>query len=82
MNDTPDDAKRLVRLLRGIRCKINLIPFNATPDLPDRPSPRERIELFQQILYDARLTATIRESRGRDISAACGMLRIETDRRG
>jgi hypothetical protein len=80
VNDSPDDAKRLVRLLRGIRCKINLIPFNATPDLPDRPSPRERIERFQQILYDAHLTATIRESRGRDISAACGMLRVERER--
>lgn len=82
VNDTLEDARRLVRLLRGARCKINLIPFNATPDLPDRPSPRERIEAFQQILCDAHLTATIRESRGRDISAACGMLRVETDRQG
>ena len=82
VNDTLEDVKRLVRLLRGVRCKINLIPFNATPDLPDRPSPRERIEAFQQILCDANLTATIRESRGQDISAACGMLRVETDRQG
>jgi 23S rRNA (adenine2503-C2)-methyltransferase len=81
VNDSAADAKRLVRLLRGIRCKINLIPFNATPDLPDRPSPPEQVELFQQILCDARLTATIRESRGRDISAACGMLRTEKDHR-
>jgi 23S rRNA (adenine2503-C2)-methyltransferase len=79
-NDSPEDARRLVRLLRGIRCKINLIPFNATPDLPDRPSPRERVEAFQQILIDAHLTATIRESRGRDIAAACGMLRVEQER--
>ncbi len=82
VNDSAEDAGRLVRLLRGIRCKINLIPFNATPDLPDRPSPRERIEAFQQILCDAHLTATIRESRGQDISAACGMLRTEQDRTG
>ena len=82
VNDSNEDATRLVRLLRGIRCKINLIPFNATPDLPDRPSPRERIEAFQQILCDANLTATIRESRGQDISAACGMLRTEQDRNG
>jgi 23S rRNA (adenine2503-C2)-methyltransferase len=82
VNDTTEDATRLVRLLRGIRCKINLIPFNATPDLPDRPSPRDRIEAFQQILCDAHLTATIRESRGRDIAAACGMLRTETRRQG
>ena len=80
VNDSPEDARRLVRLLHGLRCKVNLIPFNATPDLPDRPSPRKRIEAFQQILCDAQLTATIRESRGRDISAACGMLRVEKDR--
>src|SRR5512139_3697046 len=80
VNDSNEDATRLMRLLRGIRCKINLIPFNATRDLPDRPSPRERIEAFQQILCDANLTATIRESRGQDISAACGMLRTEQER--
>ncbi len=80
VNDSADDARRLVPLLRGIRCKVNLIPFNATTDLPDRPSPRDRVEAFQQILCDAHLTATIRESRGRDISAACGMLRTERDR--
>jgi len=82
VNDSADDARRLVPLLRGIRCKVNLIPFNATADLPDRPSPRDRVEAFQQILCDAHLTATIRESRGRDISAACGMLRTEKDREG
>jgi 23S rRNA (adenine2503-C2)-methyltransferase len=59
---------------------VNLIPFNAAPDLPDRPSPRERIEAFQQLLCDAHLTATIRESRGWDISAACGMLRVEREK--
>ncbi len=77
VNDSREDAKRLVGLLRGIRCKINLIPFNTAPDLPDRASPRERVEAFQCILHDAGLTATIRESRGWDISAACGMLRGE-----
>jgi 23S rRNA (adenine2503-C2)-methyltransferase len=80
VNDSAEDAQRLARLLRGIRGKINLIPFNATPDLPDRPSPHERIEAFQRILCNAHLTATIRESRGQDISAACGMLRTGTDR--
>ncbi|HWU40357.1 MAG TPA: 23S rRNA (adenine(2503)-C(2))-methyltransferase RlmN [Candidatus Acidoferrum sp.] len=81
VNDSREDANRLVRLLRGIRCKINLIPFNTAPDLPDRPSPRERVEAFQHILHDAGLTATIRESRGWDISAACGMLRVEEARK-
>jgi 23S rRNA (adenine2503-C2)-methyltransferase len=82
VNDSREDAKRLVGLLRGIRCKINLIPFNVAPDLPDRASPRERAEAFQRILHDAGLTATIRESRGWDISAACGMLRGEESRQG
>ena len=80
VNDSPEDARRLAKLMRGIRCKVNLIPFNATPDLPDRPSPRERVEAFQKTLHDAGLTATVRESRGRDISAACGMLRVEKDK--
>jgi len=81
VNDSQQDAKRLVGLLRGIRCKINLIPFNAAPDLPDKPSPRKRVEAFQQTLHDAGFTATIRESRGWDISAACGMLRTEIEGR-
>jgi 23S rRNA (adenine2503-C2)-methyltransferase len=80
VNDTAEDARRLAGLLRGIRCKINLIPFNAAADLSDRPSPRAQVEAFQQRLHDDGLTATIRESRGSDISAACGMLRTETDR--
>jgi 23S rRNA (adenine2503-C2)-methyltransferase len=80
VNDSRQDAKRLVSLLHGIRCKINLIPFNAAPELPDRASPPERVGAFQRILHDAGLTATVRESRGWDISAACGMLRVGTDR--
>jgi 23S rRNA (adenine2503-C2)-methyltransferase len=80
VNDSREDAVRLVDLLAGIRCKINLIPFNATPDLPDRPAPRFRVEAFQKILHDRGLTATIRESRGQDILAACGMLKTDADR--
>jgi len=79
VNDSPEDAARLSRLLRGIRCKINLIPLNSSPLLPDRPSPRARVEAFQERLHTAGLTATIRESRGAEISAACGMLRTEAD---
>jgi 23S rRNA (adenine2503-C2)-methyltransferase len=78
VNDSSGDARRLAALLHGIRCKINLIPLNPAPDLPDRPTPRACIEAFQQILHNAGLTATIRESRGWDISAACGMLRAES----
>ena len=77
VNDSEADARRLPQLLHGIRAKLNLIPLNPGPDLPHRPSPRPRIEAFQRALHDAGLTATIRESRGQDISAACGMLRIE-----
>ena len=79
VNDTDADALRLPRLLRGIRAKVNLIPLNPGPDLPDRPSPRPRIAAFQRSLHDAGLTATIRESRGQDIAAACGMLRVERE---
>jgi len=75
INDADADARRLIRLLHGLRCKVNLIPFNSSPDLPDQPSPRERVEAFRQILLDGGLTATLRESRGWEISAACGMLR-------
>jgi 23S rRNA (adenine2503-C2)-methyltransferase len=76
VNDTEQDARRLPGLLRGIRAKLNLIPLNPSSDLTDRPSPRPRVEAFQRILHDAGLTATIRESRGQDIAAACGMLRV------
>ncbi len=80
VNDSKEDANRLAGLLRGIRCKVNLIPFNSAPDLPDRPSPRKRVEAFQRVLHDAGRTATIRESRGWDISAACGMLHVEKEK--
>jgi 23S rRNA (adenine2503-C2)-methyltransferase len=76
VNDSDEDARRLPRLLRGIPAKLNLIPLNPSPDLPDRPSPPARIAGFQRLLHDAGLTATIRESRGREIAAACGMLRV------
>jgi 23S rRNA (adenine2503-C2)-methyltransferase len=79
VNDSQEDARRLTNLLRGIRCKVNLIPLNAAAALPDRPSPRPRVVAFQRVLHDAGMTATIRESRGWDISAACGMLRVERD---
>jgi 23S rRNA (adenine2503-C2)-methyltransferase len=76
VNDSPGDARRLVGLVRGIRCKINLIPFNPAPDLPDRAPAPDRVEAFQEVLHAGGLTATVRESRGWDISAACGMLRV------
>jgi 23S rRNA (adenine2503-C2)-methyltransferase len=74
INDSRDDALRLVRLLRGLKKKINLIPLNADPWIPLETPPPEHVLAFQQILVDRRITAIIRTARGSDISAACGML--------
>jgi 23S rRNA (adenine2503-C2)-methyltransferase len=73
-NDTLDDARRLAGLLHGIRSKVNLIPFNPYPGASFRTSERARIEVFREALLERGLHATIRESRGRDIRAACGQL--------
>ena len=74
VNDSPDDALRLVRLLKGVKKKVNLIPLNADPLIPLKPSGEESVLAFQQILLDHHLTSYIRQSRGADVSAACGML--------
>ena len=77
VNDTPEDARRLAKLLSGIKSKVNLIPLNAAPGIPfDRPSD-ERVDRFAQILADRHLTVSVRKSRGRDIRAACGQLIVE-----
>lgn len=74
INDSKKDAKNLVKILHGIPCKINLLPFNEGDALPFK-SPNHQTTLdFQEILHDAGCTAIIRESRGADISAACGQL--------
>jgi 23S rRNA (adenine2503-C2)-methyltransferase len=75
VNDAEADAKRLAQILRGIRCKVNLIPFNECPGIDFR-RPQERVVLrFQKILMEAGYLTIIRESRGGDIAAACGQLR-------
>ncbi|MCL5005401.1 MAG: 23S rRNA (adenine(2503)-C(2))-methyltransferase RlmN [Acidobacteria bacterium] len=76
INDTDSDAQRVAALLGGIRSKVNLIPYNAGPDLPYRPSPLRRVLAFQKILQDHHIPAFIRISRGQDIMAACGQLRL------
>jgi 23S rRNA (adenine2503-C2)-methyltransferase len=77
VNDTPEDARRLVRLLAGIKAKVNLIPLNPAPGIPyERPSD-ERVNRFAQILADRHITVSVRKSRGRDIRAACGQLIVE-----
>ena len=81
VNDTPEDARRLVRLLGDIKAKVNLLPLNAAPGIPyERPSD-ERVNAFAQILADHHITVSVRKSRGRDIRAACGQLIVEGQKR-
>jgi 23S rRNA (adenine2503-C2)-methyltransferase len=74
VNDSDQHARELVRLLSGIRAKVNLIPHNPSPELPYASSPMERIVAFQKILTEKGLPSFIRRPRGQDISAACGQL--------
>ena len=74
INDTPEDAHRLGSLLRGIRCKINLIPFNAFSDNPFRRPTPDVIDVFQQIVRSRGLDVFLRKSRGDDVLGACGQL--------
>ena len=77
VNDSIADARRLAKLLAPLRAKVNLIFYNPLTDSPLRSSPRAAVEAFQAILKNGNLTATIRESRGLDIAAACGQLYAE-----
>jgi 23S rRNA (adenine2503-C2)-methyltransferase len=74
VNDSDEDARRLTRLLHGLRAKVNLIPFNPFPGTLFLSSSRPQIERFRQFLLDKGIHATIRESRGQDAQAACGQL--------
>jgi 23S rRNA (adenine2503-C2)-methyltransferase len=74
VNDSPADAKRLVRLLANLRCKVNLIPFNETEGLPYQQPDEHVIQSFRDTLERSRIRNTIRWSKGRDIGAACGQL--------
>jgi 23S rRNA (adenine2503-C2)-methyltransferase len=73
-NDTPEDARRLVSLLCGIRAKVNLITYNPWPGAPHGRSSPEATSRFVEILADSGLTASVRRSRGDDVLAACGQL--------
>jgi 23S rRNA (adenine2503-C2)-methyltransferase len=74
VNDQPEHARRLVRLLRRLPSKLNLIPFNPFPGAGYRCSPEPAIRRFQSIVMDGGLIATVRKTRGDDIDAACGQL--------
>ncbi len=76
VNDTLADAKRLVKLMQGLRCKINLLPLNEIPGVPYRRPRDETVQQFQNYLLQHGISAFVRQSRGRDISAACGQLRF------
>jgi 23S rRNA (adenine2503-C2)-methyltransferase len=80
VNDSDEDARRLVKLIAGIPAKINLIPFNEWPGAPYQRSDWERIERFADIVYKAGYASPIRTPRGEDIMAACGQLKSATER--
>ena len=80
VNDSDEDARRLVKLIQGIPAKINLIPFNEWPGAPYERSDWQRIEKFADIVYKAGYASPIRTPRGEDIMAACGQLKSATER--
>jgi 23S rRNA (adenine2503-C2)-methyltransferase len=80
VNDSDEDARRLVQLVKGIPAKINLIPFNEWPGAPYERSDWDRIERFADIVYKAGYASPIRTPRGEDIMAACGQLKSATER--
>jgi 23S rRNA (adenine2503-C2)-methyltransferase len=80
VNDSPAEARELVRLLKGIPAKINLIPFNPWPGTKYECSDWEKIEAFSDIVFNAGYASPVRTPRGRDILAACGQLRSETEK--
>ncbi|MFY9241294.1 MAG: 23S rRNA (adenine(2503)-C(2))-methyltransferase RlmN [Roseovarius sp.] len=80
VNDSDADARRLVKLIKGIPAKINLIPFNEWPGAPHERSTPERIKKFADIVHDAGYASPVRRPRGEDIMAACGQLKSATER--
>ncbi len=74
VNDSPADAKLLVKTFGGLRCKFNLIAFNEFPGSPFKAPDPKAIEAFRKVLVDHHFTAVLRQSRGKDILAACGQL--------
>ena len=80
INDSDEDARRLVKLIKGIPAKINLIPFNEWPGSPFERSDWKQIESFAEIIYRAGYASPIRKPRGEDIMAACGQLKSATEK--
>jgi len=80
VNDSDEDARRLVKLIDGIPAKINLIPFNEWPGAPYERSSGNRIHAFADIIYKAGYASPVRKPRGEDIMAACGQLKSATEK--
>ncbi|MFH0925353.1 MAG: 23S rRNA (adenine(2503)-C(2))-methyltransferase RlmN [bacterium] len=80
INDSPELANELYRILKGIPCKINLIPYNSNPDTPFKECLEDALERFSKILLGHNLTVTVRRSRGKDIGAACGQLITKSEK--
>jgi 23S rRNA (adenine2503-C2)-methyltransferase len=80
VNDEPEHARELIKLLRGLNYKLNLLMYNENPNIPYKRPEWDRVVAFQRILHDAGILNFIRTSRGRDISAACGQLASEHKR--
>jgi 23S rRNA (adenine2503-C2)-methyltransferase len=81
VNDTPEDARRLVRLLDGIKAKVNLMPLNEAAGIPFKRPTDDRVNAFARVLAERGVRVMVRKSRGRDIRAACGQLIVESERR-
>ncbi|HPQ81717.1 MAG TPA: 23S rRNA (adenine(2503)-C(2))-methyltransferase RlmN, partial [bacterium] len=81
VNDSKDDARRLVELLKGVRAKVNLIPFNPYEGSPFRAPLDETVAWWSEFLYTKGIQANIRKSRGREIMAACGQLAASSSAR-
>jgi 23S rRNA (adenine2503-C2)-methyltransferase len=80
VNDRPEQAVQLGRLLRGQHCHVNLIPFNPVPGAPFHRPSRNRVRIFRQLLEEQGVKVTQRFERGADIAAACGQLKTEKER--
>ncbi len=80
LNDTPAHARALIKLVKGLPCKFNLIPFNPWPGTPYECSDADTIHTFAEIIWNAGLSAPIRTPRGRDILAACGQLKTDSEK--
>jgi 23S rRNA (adenine2503-C2)-methyltransferase len=81
VNDSPDDARRLARLLAGVKAKVNLIPLNAAAGIPFERPTDAAVDRFARVLAERDVSVSVRKSRGRDIRAACGQLIVEGQQR-